>query len=169
MSKHAEKLMAALADDLQKFEDGASPGGVELSGEELEAMAPAQQEREWAAMREDRDRFQRKAEAAEAANRAVEHYAGAMEAALERIRMVVKLASLADDDTRLLNDSLHIIDGLATVRDQRGAFVHATERRVLQAAGPWKAQGARSKWSTPESLALWDAQDAVELARRGHG
>ncbi|MGH1344358.1 MAG: hypothetical protein ACRBN8_22555 [Nannocystales bacterium] len=43
--------------------------------------------------------------------------------------------------------------------------VHGDElarlRAVTGSAMAWQRQGARSKWSTPESLALWDAVDAL--------
>lgn len=34
--------------------------------------------------------------------------------------------------------------------------------RLFRLAQAWKAQGARSKWSTPESLALWDYVYSLE-------
>lgn len=34
--------------------------------------------------------------------------------------------------------------------------------KLFEAARAWKAQGARSKWSTKESLALWDLVEELE-------
>ena len=37
-------------------------------------------------------------------------------------------------------------------------------RRVVVAALGWKAQGARTKWSTRPSVELWDAVEELERA-----
>jgi hypothetical protein len=40
---------------------------------------------------------------------------------------------------------------------------------VVDAARKWKHQGARSKWTSPISLALWDAVDKLEQLEKHHG
>jgi len=39
-------------------------------------------------------------------------------------------------------------------------------RKVLEAAKAWAEQGSRSKWTTPQSLALWDAVASLEEAEQ---
>lgn len=57
-------------------------------------------------------------------NRAAEEYAGRMEAALERIRMLCKImrTGALEADAHALNGALYLIDCLATVKDTRDAL-----------------------------------------------
>lgn len=94
---------------------------TEKEQDALDALHPEQQEREWTAMREDRDQFERKAGLLEQANRECERYAAAMEAALENIRSVCRLGHRLEPATGAeLLECLDVIACLAGVRDHRG-------------------------------------------------
>lgn len=47
-------------------------------------------------------------------------------------------------------------------RKMKGRLTPRQVERLHRNAMAWKAQGSRSKWSTKESLALWDAVDDIE-------
>jgi hypothetical protein len=53
--------------------------------------------------------------------RECERYAGRMEAALEHIRLVCRLAK-GEDDRQTQLEVLDVIDALSRVRDHRGSF-----------------------------------------------
>lgn len=79
------------------------------------------EEREWDALRQDRDQFQAKAERLAEENRQVEGYAGRMETALEHILTVCRTSRCIETPGEIaLLDLFDVIGCLAKVQDLRG-------------------------------------------------
>jgi hypothetical protein len=108
---------------------------TEAEQDALDALHPEEQEREWAAMREDRDQFERRTGVAEAElretasalaeeqhqHREAERYAARMEAALEHICTVCRMARRIErPGNSALLDLFDVIACLAKVQDLRG-------------------------------------------------